>query len=273
MNLLNILKEIEEVDPEFTERINPRRAAIKNMTSFGSKVTLAALPFALGGLFKKAYGQDMATINGVLNFALTLEYLEAEFYKQGVAATGLIDGADKDAIGHIATDEANHVTFLKSVLGTAAVKREDFSFDFTAKGTFPTVFSDYNIFLAVAETFEDTGVRAYKGQAPNLLGQDPYLTAALSIHSVEARHASYIRFLRSSRGASIKPWITGANDTGLDAVAASYAGEDNVMQGGVDITTLSNGFQAKISTDAATEAFDEPLTKDQVLAIVMPFIN
>ncbi len=277
MNLYNIINEIEKVDPEFQERINPRRAAIKNMTSFGSKIALSALPFAMGSLFKKAYGQTSSSVTDVLNFALTLEYLEAEFYTQGTTAarTALFttQGETPAAIGAlqaITKDENNHVAFLKSVLGSAAVAKPNF--DFTAKGTFPTVFTNYDTFLAVAQTFEDTGVRAYKGQAGFLVGNQVVLTAALNIHSVEARHASHLRQMRRARGAStLKPWITGANDTGIGAaVNASFAGEDNVIQGGVDITKLT-GVNGAFSVNAATEAFDEPLTKAQILAIVTPF--
>jgi hypothetical protein len=87
------------------------------------------------------------------------------------------------------------------------------SYDFTAGGTFPTVFSSYPTFLAVAQVLEDTGVRAYKGRAGELVGQKVFLTAALGIHAVEARHAAKIRFMRRMNGQApnMKPWITGAN--------------------------------------------------------------
>lgn len=274
MNLFNILKEIETVDPEFTDRISPRRDVIKNMTSFGSKVGLAALPFALGSLLQKAYGQTLdANVRNVLNFALKLEYLEAEFYVQGLAKSGLIPTADVAALTVVRDDETAHVEFLKSVLGSSADAKPNI--DLTAGGTFGTVLSDYNTYLAVAQTFEDTGVRAYKGQAPALLGNKVILTAALNIHSVEARHAAYIRVLRASKGAVIKPWITGTttnngNDTGIAAVNNSYAGEQTIMQGPVDVTML-NGVGGKISFAAATEAFDEPLTTAQTLEVVAPF--
>src|SRR5476649_374036 len=95
MNLLGLIEEIDKADPEFKERISPRRDAIKNITSFGSKVAVAALPFAFSTLFKKAYGQTTSSVNDVLNFALTLEYLEAYFYNQGLAKANLIPAADK----------------------------------------------------------------------------------------------------------------------------------------------------------------------------------
>lgn len=276
MNLVNILKDIEEIDPEFQDRTNPRRAAIKNMTGFGTKLALSALPFAIGGIFKKAYGQTTTGVAGVLNFALTLEYLEFEFYKAAVSSGIIPAGVDLVALTKIRDHEALHVNFLRTAItaagATPIAPLTAANFDFTAKGTFPTVFSNYDVLLAVASAFEDTGVRAYKGQAPNLMGSGPILTAALNIHSVEARHASHLRLMRRMRGVNIKPWITGANDTGVPQVAASFAGEDNKVQAGIDITSF-NGVGAKISLNAATESFDEPLTKDQVLAIVAPFFK
>jgi len=275
MNLYKIMTDIEHVDLEFKERINPRRATIKAMNSFGAKVAFSALPLAVASLFKKAYGQTLPQqIVDVLNFALTLEYLEAAFYTKALNSGGLInDSGARAAITVIKTHEDEHVAFLKNALGSKAVGKPNF--DFTAGGTFSDVFSNYDMFLAVANAFEDTGVRAYKGQAGNLMANDDILRYALNIHSVEARHASHIRQMRRSRGgaaASLKPWITGANDTGVSAVDPVYAGEDNKIQAEVDVTSF-NGISGKISLQAATEAFDEPLTKEAVLQIASLFIT
>lgn len=274
MNLFEIFKNIENVDADIHERLNPRRAAIKSLSSFGAKVTLASLPLAMGSMFTKAYGQSVPQkIIDVLNFALTLEYLEAEFYTKGLAAGGLIPNPTaRGAITVIKDHEDQHVAFLKSALGAAAVTKP--TFDFTAGGAFSDVFTNYDTFLAVANAFEDTGVRAYKGQAGNLMENDDILRYALNIHSVEARHASHIRQMRRARGgaaANLKPWITGANDTGVGAVDPVYAGEDNKIQAGADITSL-NGVGGKISANAATEAFDEALSKEAVLQIAGLFI-
>ena len=275
MNFLKIIEEIEKVDPEITERMSPRRAAIKNITSFGSKVAVAAMPFALATLFNKAYGQTTpVAVNDVLNFALKLEYLEGYFYAQGAAKAGLVPASDTAYINKIASDEAKHVAFLKTVLGANAVAMP--SFDLTAKGTFPTVLSNYDTFLAVANAFEDTGVRAYKGQAPNLLGNQIVLSAALSIHAVEARHASAVRQIRKSRGVDINPWITGSlsvsNDTGIgSAVNGNYAGENNTIQAKVDVTTLPSFNGTTTAINIAVEAFDEPLDMATVLTLVGPF--
>jgi hypothetical protein len=274
MNILNILDEIEKIDADVSERLSPRRKAIQALTGFGGKIAIASLPFALGGMFKKAYGQTSTTsqVVDVLQFALTLEYLEAEFYTKGTStATFTIPStAARSALTTIRDHENAHVSFLKSaIMSLSATPVSKPNFDFTAKGTFPTVFSDYDTFLAVAQAFEDTGVRAYKGQAGNLIGSNTVLTAALNIHSVEARHASHIRQMRKARGANVKPWITG-KDTGIGAaVQAIYNGEEVESQAGVKITNIAG---LNISASAATEAFDEPLTKDQVLAIVTPFL-
>jgi hypothetical protein len=279
MNIFSIIEELEKVDPELNERFSPRRAAIKNLTSFGSKVALASLPFSIGALFNRAYGQTVPqSVLDVLNFALKLEYLESAFYNMAVS-TSIAPGTDSTAIATIAAHETAHVAFLKGALGANAVAQTTQGtngvYDFTAGGTLPNYFGnkDWATFLIVANAFEDTGVRAYKGQAPNLLGS-PYLQYALNIHSVEARHASHIRFIRRklAGGNTPKSWITGANDTGFAGVAANYAGEDLTVQAGVDITKLPGAVAGTtISVNAATEAFDEPLTSAQVVALVAPF--
>jgi len=281
MNLQNIISEIEKHDPEVLNKLDTRRKAMKEFASFSGKVALASIPFALGSMFKKAYGSPTSPSDIVidtLNFALTLEYLESNFYIKAVASGIIPSGDALTALTVIRDHENEHVTFLSTAISAAGGTPVSFKasdFDFTAKGTFPTVFSDYGVLLAVAQTFEDTGVRAYKGQAGNLIANNDYLQAALQIHSVEARHAAHLREMRRSNGSlvpagvTVKPWIT-LNQSGIGtaAVQASYDGEENVMQAGVTITNIG-GFP--ISAAAASEAFDEPLTKEQVTAIVTPF--
>lgn len=275
MNIFDIVQEIEKVDPEVYDRLNPRRAAIKNITSFGSKVAVAALPFALGTMFKRAYGQSSSSVVDVLNYALTLEHLEAAFYTQGLATSNLVPAANSTYLGLIKRDEVAHVKFLQTVISSLnSTPVSASTYDFTGgnnkgNGPFKDVFSNYATFLAVAQVFEDTGVRAYKGQAGNLLGNQTVLTAALSIHAVEARHASAIRQLRFNlnQSSTTKPYIVSTaslgNDTGVSAANGNYAGEENVTQGGVNLVTALN-----VSAAIATASFDEPLTKDQVLALV-----
>jgi len=274
MNLQHIITEIEKTDTEFLNKVDSRRNTIKNFNRFIGKVSLVALPFALGGLFKKANGQSTSGIIDVLNYALTLEYLEAAFYQNGnnVANTLIPTAPARQAIATIGSHETAHVNFLKTAItASGGTPVSSPSFDFTAGGTFGDVFTNYNTFLAVAQTFEDTGVRAYKGQAGALISNNDVLTAALNIHSVEARHASHIRQMRKANGfGDVKPWITG-KDSGIgEVVQASYNGEEVTMQAGIEITNINN---FSISSAAASEAFDEPLTMMQVLNIVKPFIK
>lgn len=281
MNLQNIISEIEKTDPDVYDRLDTRRNAMRSFAKTSGRIALASIPFALGSMFQKAYGSPTSPsdiIIDTLNFALTLEYLESNFYIQAVASGIVPSGDSLTALTIIRDHENEHVNFLTTAISAAGGTPVTFtaaSFDYTAKGTFPGVFTDYGTMLAVAQTFEDTGVRAYKGQAPNLITSNAYLTAALQIHSVEARHAAHIREMRNAAnllippGVIVKPWIT-LNQSGIasTAVQASYNGEDNVVQAGITITNIGG---QQISAANASEAFDEPLTKDQVTAIVTPF--
>ncbi len=288
MNLQNIISEIEKVDPEVYDRLDTRRTAMRKFANLSGKVAVASIPFALGSMFKTAYGQTATTAFDVLNFALTLEYLEAEFYNNIVGSVGYMSApaAGQTALMKIRDDENKHVSFLKTALGAAAIAKP--TFDLTGgngsgTGPFAGYLASYAVQLAMAQTFEDTGVRAYKGQAPNLQGSAnrPYLTAALEIHSVEGRHAAHIRQMRRALAAAIpagqvvKPWIT-LNQSGIDyppansAIQLSYNGEEVVSQASVTITGI--GGNAFIDASAASAAFDEPLTKTEVLAIVDGFI-
>lgn len=265
----------DTIDPEILTRVNARQEEISNGASINSKLAaalaLGSIPVALAALTKDVFAQAPSDVLDVLQFALLLEQLEAEFYDRGVAASGLIDAADMAIFTQIKTHEDAHVAALQSLITSkSATPNAKPTFDFTAHGAvagFNFSAGQYDTFKALAQAFEDTGVRAYKGQAPRLINDKAVLTAALTIHAVEARHASEVRRLRGLKG-----WITGASRDDLPAFTQGvYDGEDNVMQGGVDVSqlsrTASNG-----GTAAATEAFDEPLTKAQVTAIVMPFI-
>ena len=262
-------KRLLALDPEIAARLSARQAeihagaAVSSRTSAGLMMGGAVLATAALASDAFAQGGLPSTVVDVLNFALTLEYLEAEFYVTGVGTSGLIPADMRGPFDQIRKHEVAHVAFLRGVLGGAAVAKP--TFDFTGgggsgNGPFADVFRNAQTFAAVAQAFEDTGVRAYKGQAANLMGHNDVLRAALCIHSVEARHASQVRRMRGQKG-----WITGSMPGNLpDAAKGTYKGESNRFQfilGQAD----SNG-------QAMTEAFDETLSKNQVLQIVTPFI-
>jgi hypothetical protein len=280
MNFNNIFKDIEQVDPAVYDRLNSRRSAMRSFVGLGSKIAIAAVPIALGSMFKKAYAGAKSTSDTVveiLNYALTLEYLEAEFYKMAIASSGLIPaGTPAAGIQTISNHETAHVAFLKAAIAPMGTAVAMPTFDFSGgsgsgTGPFKDAFTNYGLFLAVAQTLEDTGVRAYKGRAAELVKGGDLLTAALNIHSVEARHASHIRQMRRASAVDVKPWIT-LNQSGIGAglVEANYQGEENTKQANIEIVNI-NGMGT--SANAASEAFDEPLTKDQVLVIINRFIK
>jgi hypothetical protein len=303
MNFFQIISEIEKVDPEVYDRLDSRRSIFKNMSGLGQKLTAAAIPLAIGAIFNKVYAQTPAgaSINDVLNFALKLEYLESYFYQARTAVTGL-SAANTAALALIATDEANHVTFLRSVLGTNAIAAPAVTqFDFTAGGRFnPTNAGQY---LALAQSFEDTGVRAYKGAAPLVMSNKTVLTAALNIHSVEARHASQLRAMRRagvnssapSQGVPMTPysaapksWVSGTDGGGAvpgftDAIygagnntgaptGITFESEANITQGGVALSGTTLTAASAFPTASFSEAFDEGLDVGTVARIAKNFV-
>jgi hypothetical protein len=120
----------------------------------------------------------------ILNFALTLEYLESTFYKEA-KTRAKASGELKSLIGLLADDEQQHVEALKATikqLGGKPVAEPKFDFPYNNTAGF----------LKLAQTFEDTGVSAYNGAGPMIESKE-VLGAAGSIVQVEARHAAAIR--------------------------------------------------------------------------------
>ena len=262
MNIFNV----DSVDGNEVKLQSERRGFMKQAGQFSFKTILATLPIGLAMIPGTARAQSGGVIK-TLNFALLLEYLERDFYKMALDSSGLIPASDRMIFEQIHEHEAAHVEFLRSALGSA--QGDVPVFDFTAGGMFPSAFSDYQTFLTLSQAFEDAGVRAYKGQAGNLMKADDVLTAALQIHSVEARHASQVRRLRGERSdMMIKGWITGSESNG--APQAVYDGEANTMHATIDLNNIAS--LSDISMEAKTEAFDEPLTFNEVFELVKPFV-
>lgn len=251
------------LEPEVREKLISRREALLRAGKLG--LGALSVPLAVTLLAKDTFGQNSQLpqqIVDVLNFALTLEELEAEFYTLGNRAKNLIPKQTSKVFDTLQDHEQAHVKLLRTVLGKMAIPKPQF--DFTAGGTFADVFSNYQTFLALSQAFEDTGVRAYKGQATNLMANGKILETALQIHSVEARHAAMIRRIRGE-----KEWITGSSRGSLPPQAqAVYDGEENTVQGGIDFAGAGG-----TPRDAASQTFDEPLTRAQVLSIANLFIR
>jgi rubrerythrin len=283
MDFFKIIDQLSEVDADVLGRFDSRRSVFSSLGTAAKRSALAATPLFLGALFQKAYAGTTATAVEVLQYALALELFEQDFYAKVKASAVYTAGAsanEKAAIDQIKGHEDAHVTLLKGAIsGLGATPLTSVPFKaavFATLTTFkgPAAASSQ---LGIAQLLEDTGVRAYKGRAGELLGTD-LLTVALQIHSVEARHASKIRQMRGQ-----KPWVNPGDDLAAHPVytsgvtAGSTPGafglvvpayttasptENNTVQSGVPITT---GLGATYSAADAAASFDEYLQVAEVL--------
>jgi hypothetical protein len=198
-----------------------RRNFVKSAGATG--LGMAAMTMLGGGLGKLHAATSTITDADIVNFALNLEYLEAEFYSVAtrghtLVERGIIPPSAVEAPttgGHIVPnfaaspvafvasalrdDEADHVLYLRKALGSAAVQKPAINLDALGFG-----FGSVAEFLTLAAIFEDVGVSAYLGAAP-LLKNKTYLDAAARILATEAQHAGAIRTLSIQRGIGRKP--------------------------------------------------------------------
>lgn len=191
-----------------------RRRFFKRAGAAGLTVAAGTM---LTGTIEKLSAQTTITDADIVNFALNLEYLEAEFYSMAtygatLAQRGIIPASAESGpttggqmvsfsgspIAYLASalrkDEEEHVLYLRKALGSAAVKKPAINLDALGFG-----FAGVNDFLKLSRIFEDVGVSAYLGAAP-LIKNKTYLDAAARILATEAQHAGAIRDRVISRG-------------------------------------------------------------------------
>ena len=168
-----------------------RRAFLRNALLIGVGATYVASaagdPKFLGSS-SAAVGARKAPTNDldILNYALTLEYLESGFYQMGLEAD-LLSGRELELVTPIAEHEAAHVAAVTDTiksLGGKPVAKPKLKFP-------PSTFKSREKFLATASVFEELGVKAYHGQVP-LVNSVDILAAAASIAGVESRHAAIL---------------------------------------------------------------------------------
>jgi Ferritin-like domain len=185
-----------------------RKSAVTAGVAMSGGAVLGAL--APSALASSAGGRPPASFGkgdiGILNYALTLEYLEAAFYNGATAANLPLTPQTAAFLKVVTKDENAHVAFLKKALGAKAAKEPKFNF----KGANTSV----ETFMKTAQVLENTGVHAYSGQALNIKTA-AYVKAAISILTIEARHASVIGLLNEPAGEDIAP--NGPFDTPLPA--------------------------------------------------------
>ena len=210
----------------------------------------------------------------VVEYALTLEKLEADFYRKAIAAatSGPLSSAPqvaKDALVSYGGDEAQHVTDLSAVL--TALGGDPSAVVIPANPNYSAIlgrdpFANPADLLLAGQYVEDLGVAAYKGQVQNLLAAGEagktVLAGALAIHSVEARHAAGIRFLRQTLlGANVRPWISSANSVIYNENRGSASASTQTKQ------------NSNSGIPFSSEAFDGYATQEEVLALVQPILT
>lgn len=148
--------------------------------------------FMVGPYVRKALAMSGGSDVDILNFALTLEYLESSFYEEA-KTRAKASGELKSLIGLLASDEKQHVEALTATIKSLGGKP-------VAEPKFDFPYGNTTGFLKLAQTFEDTGVSAYNGAGPMIKSKE-VLAAAGSIVQVEARHAAAIRLQNSAEPA------------------------------------------------------------------------
>lgn len=182
----------EQVPGELTlEQVDRDGAIQEALDAVCSRASLLGKASVAGAAFLAALAAppqaDAVTRSdsAILNFALTLEYLQAAFYTE-TERSRAVRGDLAQVPRQLGSVERAHVRALRDVLGRRAVKRPAFDFH--------GVTENQVAFLKTAVAFEDLGAAAYKGQATRV--ESPaLLAAAVAIHSVEARHAAWMRYL------------------------------------------------------------------------------
>lgn len=161
---------------------------VRSALAAGAVYGVGAVTPYVAGSFAQDGGGDIE----VLNFALTLEYLEAAFYAQALKDTPRLSSDVKKLATEIRDNEDEHVDALKAAIeaaGGKAVKSPGVDFG--------AAFASEKSFLKLAQTFEDVGVSAYNGAGPSIESAE-VLGSAGSIVQIEARHAALIRLARGS---------------------------------------------------------------------------
>ncbi|KAM0722447.1 hypothetical protein Q7P37_001888 [Cladosporium fusiforme] len=186
----------------------PLTMPVLSYTILGLAATALALPQPFAHLLSKRQTLSSFSDVDILNYALTLEHLEATFYREGLAKFSSADSATAGApaaayarLTEVAGHEKAHVDFLAGALGSAA----------TAECTYAFPLSSVAEFLGTASVLEGVGVSAYLGAARQIANKD-YLTAAGSILTIESRHAACLRDVSSQ--SKLSPFPT-AQDVGL----------------------------------------------------------
>jgi hypothetical protein len=300
MDALKILNRLQARALERESRRAARRDFLRTAGGFGAGAAGAVVLTACGGGSNTSVAQTGGPSDEeILNFALNLEYLEAQFYSYAATGAGLpssmLSGTGTQGtvtpgqkanlssqlvinyVNEIVQDETNHVAFLRSALGSSAVAMPSIDVSASPTGAFSTAaqaaglvpagtaFNPYasdEAFLLGAYIFEDVGVTAYHGAA-SLISSKTYLDAAAGILAVEAYHAGLIRTALYAMGlATPAPSIDPFTATAAISAARAKLDGTNNDDRGIGTATAAT----IVDANSNSIAFDR--TTAQVLNIV-----
>lgn len=288
MSLKQLLNNIADAPTSDFEQSGSRRDAIKN---FGTKVAIAALPIAIGSMFKKSYAQTAAAepLADILNYVLEFDYLAYNYYRTGNNTGGLIPDTDKPGFLTLENQKRAHILMLTQAVinieGTPFTPKNydpsatnpyyivSGTYDFTSAGKYAP-FASYPTFVSIAEGLEDAFVHGYQGKMPAVLDNPVITELFMRLQSVIGRHASHVRFVRRQLGPVVAPdyptpWITN-NIPPIAAFQPYYNGEETIGQRNIDITALP-GVDGNISATDAASAFDEPFDPKFIAGFLSQF--
>jgi hypothetical protein len=284
---------------ELTRKHVNRRSFMAGVGAAGATAMLAGCgssPQVATSTMTKTY-----TDVDILNFALNLEYLEAEFYLRAATGAGLtaadagtnpgvvtggaqvtgLTSTQQNILNEIAWDEQEHVRFLRSALGSAAVARPaiDLTNSFNALASAAGIgasfnpFANFDSFIVGAFIFEDVGVTAYAGAAPLISTAgiaSGYLAAAAGIMGVEAYHAAYVRTYLTAQAIASSSYAYLGYANKVSSLRATLGGGNEtaltVPSGTLSVTTVVTPSAIVAATSANAIAYAR--TTDQVLHIV-----
>ena len=144
---------------------------------------------AAGVAAPRAFG-DVRDDLAILQFALTIEYVESGLYREALKEVPDLSAETKRVVSHLRDQEVEHVDALRGTISDAGGKPND-----RPRLDFGTSLASESAFLKLANTLEDTGVSAYNGAAPAFESED-FVAAFASLAQIEARHAALIRVVR-----------------------------------------------------------------------------
>jgi hypothetical protein len=272
MNIASILKKIAETETTDFDAVSHRRQLLAN---WGPKLALTALPLGLSAIINPAKAHSSDEIAGLLNYLLKIEMLLSGFYEQGMSTPGLVSDDNMIALTQITTNSAAHQKFIRSLVQSrGGIPINEPNFDYSGgnglgTGPYADVFIVYSRFLGMAQMFEELAIRAYQGVLPHMMEDQEATMNCSQVHTVKSRHAAMLRKIRRDKHFSTaKSWIT-QNQSGIPVnfTQAVWNGEENTLQSGIPVQNLG------VNADAATEAFDEPLSQSDVETILDPFIG